>query len=463
MTDAPSISHALQEVLRCAGLPESNAAQVSFSGRDPVFPTQYKAVTAGSAALGALALAMADIREIQTGQRPSIHIDAGGAAASLRGSKYVWLDGNRPIARDTMAGFYRAAHDRWNYFHCAHPPHQAALLKVLGTLPNKEEVAAAAARWDAFELENAVHEAGGLAPVVRTPQEWRTLPNTLAVAAEPLVKIEKIGESEPIPLPTGGPGVLSGIKMLDLTRVLAGPTCGRMFAENGADVLKITCDRHPDTEGLEWGTGYGKRKLTLDISSPPDKASFIELLKECDVFSQAYRPCALAQLGFGPDQVKALRPGIVYVNLNAFGYTGEWRMRRGYDTVVQAASGMAHVSGRGGAPKFLSMSALDYTAGYLLTFGALVALKRRQETGGSYAVKVSLARCAEWLMSMGLHDSETADSGLETPDISDWLVEVPTPLGKLKRLRPIIRYSDECMNQLPQWRDSAGTAAGWHA
>lgn len=457
------MQQALQEILRSAGLPESRAGDVQFTGSDPVYRTQYKVATGGSAALGAVAIAMADIREAQTGKRPAIAIDANGATASLHSTKYARItDGNSPIRRKAVTGFYRAANGRWNYFHCANPPHEEALLKVLGVPADREKVAEAAAKWDAFALEDAVDKAGGVAPAVRTPEEWRALPNTASLAAEPLVDIQKIGESAPVPLPKGGERPLSGLKVLDLTRVLAGPTSGRLLAESGADVLKITCNRHPDSAAMELDTGYRKRKATLDIATAEGKAQFTELMKNCDVFSQAYRPGSLAKLGFGHDQVKAIRPGIIYASLNAFGHTGAWKMRRGFDTVVQSASGMAYTSGRGKEPQLTPVSALDYIGGYLMTFGVLVALKRRHEEGGSYAVNVSLGRCEEWLVSMGLHDLATADAGAEElADIAQWLIEVQTPAGKLQRLRPIIKYSEEMMNELISWRDPGQPGAVW--
>ena len=453
----------LVDVLTEVGLPRDKASDVRFIGNEPVYCTQFKVATAGAASLGAMAIAMADIREAQTGKRPSIAIDVRGATASLRSSKYVRVDGKGPAERTAVSGYYRAANERWNYFHCNHPPHQLALLKVLGVPADKAKVAEASAKWDAFKLEDAVREAGGLAPAVRTRQEWDALPNTPALKGEPLVDIRKIGDCPPVPLPDGnGERPLSGLRVLDLTRVLAGPTCARMLAEAGADVLKITCERHPDSPFHEWDTGYRKRKATLDIATPAGKEQFANLMKSCDVISQAYRPGALTNLGFGPEQAMKLRPGIIYASLNAFGHTGEWKMRRGFDTVVQAASGMAIVSGRSGDPKMTPVSALDYITGYLFAFGVLVALKRRHEVGGSYAVNVSLARCQEWLVSMGLHDKGVADSAFEElPEIASWLTEVETPLGVLRRLRPVVQYSDESMNQLVSWPSSGKTGAVW--
>lgn len=463
LQESAAITQALGDVLRCAGLPPSRAAEVQFTGTDPVYRTQYKVTTGGSASLGAMAMAMADIREVQTGRRPSVVIDARATTASLRSSRYVRImDGNTPTRREAVSGFYRTANGRWNYFHCANPPHEQALLRVLGVDRDKAKVAEAASKWDAFALEDAVDRAGGVAPVVRTPEEWRALPNTASLAAEPLVDIQKIGDSAPVPLPKGDGRPLTGLRVLDLTRVLAGPTCARLLAESGADVLKILCERHPDSAAMELDTGYGKRKATLDIATPEGKAQFTELVKHCDVLSQAYRPGALDSLGFGRDQVAAMRPGVVYVSLNAFGYTGPWRGRRGFDTVVQSAAGMAYTSGRGKEPLFTPVSALDYISGYLMTFGVLVALRRRHEEGGTYAVNVSLARCQEWLVAMGLHDLDTADAGSEElAEIAQWLVEVQTPMGRLQRLRPIVRYSEASMNELMDWRGSGPGGAVW--
>jgi len=458
------INAALQSILRCAGMNEDTGNGIRFLGSDPVFRTQYRVGTAGSAALAAVGLAMADIRQLQTGQRPDIEIDVRGATACLRSIKYAQLNGLPPAERSAkVTGFYRAAEGRWIYFHCNHPPHLRALLRVLGVADDRDQVAAAALRWNAFELEQAVDTAGGCAPVVRTPDEWKALPNTPILAAEPPVDIRKIGDSAPIPLPSGE-RPLSGLRVLDLTRVLAGPTCGRLLAEAGADVLKITCAKHPDSAALELDTGYAKRTATLDLASPEGKAQFTQLMRQCDVFSQAYRPGALAGMGFSQDEVMALRPGIIHASLNAYGYTGPWKGRRGFETVVQSASGMAWITGRGKEPQFVPVSSLDYMTGFLMNFGVLVALKRRHLEGGSYSVNVSLARVCEWLLGMGMLDIDVADTGSEElAEIERWLIEVPTPRGQLKRLRPIIGYSEPLLNELPVWNATTASGAVWAA
>lgn len=457
------IHAAMREILRCGDLASDLGDAVRFTGEDPVFPTQYRVGTAGAAALGALAVAMANLRERQTGRRPDVAIDVRDAAASLRGSRYVRIDGKQERSPEAVTGFYRVADGRWNYFHCNAPVHQRKLLEVLGVPAERSRVAAAALGWNTYDLEEAVDVAGGCAPAVRTPEEWRALPNTAALAAEPLVDIRKIGDSAPIALPAGG-RPLSGIRILDLTRVLAGPTSGRLLAEYGADVLKITSEQYPDYPALELDTGYGKRKATLDIASSPGRERFESVVRQCDVFSQAYRQDAMVGLGFAPEQVAARRPGIVYVSLNAYGFTGPWRGRRGFDTVVQSASGMAHVSGRGKEPQLMPVSSLDYLAGYLMTFGALVALHRRAEQGGSYCVKISLARASEWLTGLGLMDPAVLDSTPEelgAHELARLLINVTTPRGRLTRLRPVIRFSEAMLNELPEWRIAAESGAVW--
>ena len=455
---------ALHSILQCAGVAPDLADNVKFVGQDPVFPTPYRIGAADAASLAAVGLALADLRTRHGAQPARVEIDVRAAAASLRSSVYVQIDGKPGRAPlKSVHGFYPAAAGRWNYFHCNQPPHLRALLRVLGVPAERERVADVVSRWDAFELENAVNEAGGCAPAVRTPDEWRALPNTDAVAREPLIEIVRFADSPPMPVPPAD-RPLRGIRALDLTRVLAGPTCGRLLAEYGAEVLKITCERYPDAPDMELDTGYGKRTAMLDIASPAGRKRLESLLSECDVFCQAYRLGALDALGFSRERVAALRPGIVYASLNAFGFTGPWRGRRGFDTVVQSASGMAYVSGRGKEPRLMPVSSLDYVTGYLLTFGVLVALTRRAEQGGSYAVNVSLARTSEWISSMGLLDTPVVDAAspeLASDELARWLIDVQIPHGRLTRLRPIIRFSDGALEELPVWRTPPATDASW--
>jgi len=455
----------LQEILRLGGMPVSLADHAHFTGGDPVFQTPFRIAVTGAAALGAVGLMLAQLRELQSGARSDVLVDARSAAVSMRSTYYILVDGkpgrNPP---ESVGGFYRTASGRMIYFHCNFPWHQEAILRVLKVPADCAKVAEAVSRWDCFELEAAVEEAGACAPVVRTREEWAALPNTATLAREPLVEIRKIGDSKPMALaPEGRP--LSGMRVLDFTRVIAGPSCCRLLAEYGADVLKIGSKRRPDSAANETDTAYGKRKAILDLRSPDGRAQLDELVRRCDVFCQAYRRGAMSGLGFSPERVAELRPGIVYTSLTAFGYTGPWAGHRGFDTVVQPASGMAMLQGGSlDTPELTPVSALDYLAGYLMTFGTLVALKRRAEFGGSYSVNVSLARVCEWLLSQGLIPADQVKAtpkDLRGDELAPMLVTVPSPLGQLTRMRPVIRFSDGAYSDLPPWRAFHVPRAVW--
>jgi len=243
---------------------------------------------------------------------------------------------------------------------------------------------------------------------------------------------------------------LSGVRVLDLTRVLAGPTCARTLAEHGADVLKITGPHLPNIGYQEYDTGHGKLSAHLDLREQKDLETLRGLVRESDVFSQGYRPGTLGKRGLSPEALAQLRPGIVYVSLSAFSHVGPWATRRGFETVVQTVSGITSRQGElfpgdGPGPQFYPVSAIDYLTGYLMAFGALVALGRRTREGGSWLVRISLAQTGRWLVGRG----EVPDSGLEdvpkefTPaELQRWGIASDTPAGRLHHLGPVVRLSE---------------------
>src|SRR6202023_2574200 len=199
---------------------------------------------------------------------------------------------------------------------------------------------------------------------------------------------------------------LSGIRVLDLTRVLGGPTCARTLAEHGADVLKITASHIAARDDQEYDTGHGKLSARLDLRQPQDLDTLKGLVREGDVFSQGYRPGTLGNRGLSPEELAAIRPGLVYVSLCAFSHAGPWASRRGFDTVVQTVSGITSrqaeiVPGKTPGPQFCPVSAIDYCTGYLMAFGAMVALTRRAREGGSWLVRISLAQVGKWIVDLG--------------------------------------------------------------
>src|SRR5204863_4257748 len=349
-------------------------------GADPVLPTPFRIGAAGAATLAASGLAAAELWQVRTGRRQQVTVDIRQATAALRSGHYLQLAGTDVSSeRNTVMGFYPTRDGRWSYLHCNFPNHRAAALGVLGVPEDREAVARTVATWNAADLEEAIIAAKGAGGMARTQSEWSKHPQGAAVAALPLMEIVRIADSAPEPLPTGD-RPLSGIRVLDLTRVLAGPTCARTLAEHGADVMKITAAHLPNLGYQELDTGHGKLSAELDLRAPGNVDILRGLVRKADVFSQGYRPGTLANRGLSPEELAAIRPGLVYVSLCAFSHAGPWASRRGFDTVVQAMSGMAVrqaevLAGPTAAPQFYPVSAIDYCTGYLLAAAAMVALK----------------------------------------------------------------------------------------
>jgi crotonobetainyl-CoA:carnitine CoA-transferase CaiB-like acyl-CoA transferase len=354
-----------------------------------------------------------------------------------------------PTDRNTIMGVYPAKRGRWSYLHCNFPNHREAALEVLGVPEDRDAVREAVAGWDALELEEAIIAARGAGGMVRTMDEWAKHPQAAAIASLPLMEIVQIGASRPEPLPAGD-RPLSGVRVLDLTRVLAGPTCARTLAEHGADVLKITAAHLPNIGYQEYDTGHGKLSANLDLRQPKDLETLRGLIREGDVFSQGYRPGTLGDRGLSPEALAQLRPGIVYISLCAFGHVGPWASRRGFDTVVQTVSGITHRQGQlfpGAAPgpQFYPVSAIDYLTGYLMAFGAMLALGRRAREGGSWLVRISLAQTGRWLVGRGeVPECELEDvpKDFTAGELKGWTTVSDTPMGRLGHLAPVVRLSE---------------------
>jgi len=441
---------ALCTLLPIAGWPEERVRAVEFTGgTDPILPTPFRIGETSAAALAAVGLAVAHLWELRTGRRQEVAVDTRQATASLRSGRYMQIDGARvSTERNPVMGVYPAKNGRWSYLHCNFPNHRAAALHVLGVPENREAVRHAVAQWDALELEEAIIAANGAGGMARSMDEWAQHPQAAAITSLPLMEIVKIGDSPPQALPNGN-RPLSGVRVLDLTRVLAGPTCARTLAEHGADVLKITGPHLPHLGYQEYDTGHGKLSAHLDLREPTDLEILRGLVREADVFSQGYRPGTLGKRGFSPEALAQLRPGIVFVSLSAFSHIGPWASRRGFDTVVQTVSGITSRQGElfpgaSPGPQFYPVSAIDYLTGHLMAFGAMVALARRVHEGGSWLVRISLAQTGRWLVGRGeVSETEFKDVPKEfTPEeLERWSMTTDTPVGRLQHLRPVVRLS----------------------
>jgi len=433
------------KLLQIAGMSPSTADALELTGTGPIFPTRYNLVPPGAAAMSAAGLAAADLWKLKTGRQQQVRLSAHAAAAALRSTRYLRVEGEKPPEDpDNITGFYPLRDGRWMYLHCNFFNLRDANVRVLGVLPKKDAVTEAVAKWDGLELEDAIFAAGGACGFVRSEEEWRATPQMHTVARLPLLEIIKIGEAPPRPLPEGGDQPLSGVRVLDFTRVIAGPTCARTLAEHGADVLRVTRKDLADSGWSDFDTCIGKLNTHIDLRDPAGDAKLRELIRTCDVFSQSYRPGTLARRGYSPEALAKMRPGIVYVTLSAWGHEGPWSGRRGYDTVVQSANGFAF-QGETARPKFLPVAAQDYVVGYLLAYGAMVALGRRAREGGSWFVRASLAGAGHFIRQHGLVDPaiyESLPDELTAGELEPLLTEHDSPVGRLTHLKPAVEMSE---------------------
>jgi len=456
----------LRQILAVAGIDPERANDVSMTGADPVLPTPFPMAGAGAAALGAVGLAAAALWQARGGNAQTIAIDLRHAALAMRAGTYLVRGSDSgAVEWDPISGFYQGRDGRWIQLHCQFPHFRDGVLAMFGCENDRDAVAHAISARDIPELEDDLAGRGLPGFMVRTADEWAAHGQGQAVAGLPLLEIERIGDAPPEPLGAGS-RPLSDINVLDLTRVIAGPTVGRTLAEHGAEVLRISGPGLPFLEPLVIDTGHGKRAAELDLGTLDGRHQLQALAKSAHVFSQSYRPGALAARGFGPDDLAAIRPGIVCVSLDAWSRAGPWAARRGYDTLVQSATGLAYAQGTVGQPKHLPGSPLDYISGYLGAFGAMVALERRTREGGSWHVRLSLAQTAHWFKGLDrvAFDGDPRDLAVPAPeDFGIERLKADTAWGPIRFLGPVLRMSETP----PRWdravRPLGSDTASWPA
>jgi crotonobetainyl-CoA:carnitine CoA-transferase CaiB-like acyl-CoA transferase len=423
-----------------AGLDSVALERVALTGEEPALPSSFRIGAGAQAVIAAATLAAAEVWRRRGGPDARVGVAMRHAALEFQSEHHLRLDGQRLGERwDGIAGTYRCGDGRWLRLHTNFPHHRAGVLRVLDCAGEREAVAAALHRWTAFEFEQAAAEAGLCVTAMRSFAEWDAHPQGAATAMLPPLRIERIGDAPPVPLPAPGDRPLSGLRVLDLTRVIAGPVGGRTLAAHGAEVLHITAPHLPAFEQLVLDVNRGKRAAHLDLRQESDRAALRGLITGTDVFVQGYRPGAVAAHGFAPAALAKLRPGIVYVSLSAYGEVGPWAARRGFDSLVQTASGFNHAeaeaAGLADAPKVLPCQALDHASGFLIAFGALAALLRRAEQGGSWLVRVSLAGTGRWLRGLGRLPHGLAAPAPAEAEIEALLEESASGFGRLRAIR----------------------------
>jgi crotonobetainyl-CoA:carnitine CoA-transferase CaiB-like acyl-CoA transferase len=450
----------LIELWRDAGLDDEALEDIAFTGSEPVLPSSFAVGTAAQAAIGAAALAAAVLWRLRGGRRQRVSVEMRDAAIEFRSERYLRVDGKDPDDHhDPIAGLYRCGDGRWARLHTNLPHHRDGLLQLLGCDHDKAAVQRALERWPAEALESAAAEAGLVVAACRSFAEWDGHAQGRAIAGLPVFSIEQIDAAPEFKF---GPGQrpLAGLKVLELTHVIAGPVSGRVLAGHGAEVLLITAAHRPSMLPLVIDTGRGKLSAHIDLRQGSGRATLAGLVRQADVFIQGYRPGALAGQGFGPEEVARLRPGIVYASLSAYGHAGPWAPRRGFDSLVQTASGLnlAEAEAFGSSePRPLPAQALDHATGYLLAFAIMAALKRRAQQGGSWQVRVSLAQTGHWLRQLGRIDGmHCRDPGFE--DVRDRLHQTPSGFGQLTA----VRHAAVMSETPPHWV-RASVPLGTHA
>src|SRR5215217_234213 len=448
MTSANS-REALAALWGLAGQPQAALDAVTLTGSEPVLPSSFAIGTAAQATIAASALAAAELWRLRTGRMQRVSIDMRDAAIEFRSERYMRLNGEPPKELwDKIAGLYRCADGRWVRLHTNFPHHRDGVLKLLGCDYTREAVQRALDGWEAEKFETAAAEAGLVVSMARSFAEWDAHPQGRAVASLPAFTIEKIGEAPPQPLPAGD-RPLSGIRVLDLTRVIAGPVCGRTLAVHGADVLLVTAPHLPATEVFVIDSGRGKLSTSIDLREASGREALERLLRDADVFVQGYRPRAIAEHGFGPEGAARIRPGLIYVSLCAYGHEGPWAERHGYDSLVQTANGFNDAEAQAFAatePKALPCQSQDHGTGYLMAFAAMTALARRAGEGGTWHVRLSLAQTGTWLRQLGRID------GMSCPDptfddVHDRLEDSRSGFGRLTA----VRHSAQMSETAPRW------------
>lgn len=417
-------------------------ARVSTVVREGALTARLPVRELARACVGACALAGAELGARRAGlaEVPRVRVDDGAVATAFVSERHLLVDGRAPVTFAPLSRFWRTA-DGWVRTHANYPHHRARLLRTLGTGLSEDPatVGAALAERSAREVEEAVYAAGGLAVALRTPEEWAAHEQAAEIARRPLVESERwhTARARALPPLEGTPLLpAAGLHVLDLTRVIAGPVATRTLALLGADVLRVDPPHLPELPDQHADTGFGKRSATLDLAT--DRRTFEELLAAADVVVTGYRPGALDRFGLSPEALVERRPGLVVAQLSAWGAYGPWAGRRGFDSLVQVATGIAVIEGSAERPGALPAQALDHGTGYLLAAAVLRALTEQSSEGYGQVVRLALARTAAWLTG-GVRSVE-GEAGAAYGDPDPWLTEADSGIGRLRYALPPVSF-----------------------
>jgi len=423
-----------------AGDPGATPPAVSLTGEESVLPGHFRIPAMATASIAAATLSAGELLRLRGIEPGTVSVDTRHAAAAFRSEQLLRIDGEpAPSPWGRIAGDYRAS-DGWIKLHCNTPRHEAAVCWSLGVPAVRDSVAKTVAAKTVAEVESAVVTAGGAAAFMRSREDWLAHPQGQAVAGLPLVELNRIGDAPKRTL-FDSDRPMGGVRVLELTHVLAGPVAGRVLAAHGANVLHIGAVHLPRIPMLTMDTGQGKRSAFVALDTEGGRAKLKKLIARADVLVQSFRPGALARMGLGPEQLAELRPGLVVADISAYGWQGPWARRRGFDSLVQMSSGIAQEYADD-APAPLPAQALDHATGWLTAAAVMTAVRRSVQEGGSWHARLSLAGTGRWLDSLGRKDPEPSEV-----DFSDLLETVDSDFGRMTR----VRMAGELPGAQPYW------------
>ena len=427
---------------------------VTFTGEDPILPSRHRLGAIVSMAMMAPAVGTQVLHRMRGGATQDLSVDLRKGIChthpfvafhpSVGGYPYQMLFAD-PRVNPMLFGMFPTKDGRWYLPTAAYPHMVPDWLGLLGCSLNERSVTEAIAKWNAQELEDAAADRGMIGSICRTPEEWLAHEQGGLLARTPMIEIVKIGDSAPeMPKSLVADRPLSGFRVASFTHVIAGQVVGRTLAEHGAEILHLT---RPEFEyDVGWiDTTPGFRSAWMDLTKKDYAAKGREILRGADVLVENYRGRKLANLGFSAEEVAALRPGIVYASIRAFGWEGPWAQRGGFDMDANCCTGYTVLEGTRDKPELPPTKILnDYVAGYLTACGVLAALKLRAEQGGSWHVRTSLSRFSMWYSQLGLLEREELARGLADPThklVPPRGVTLDTAFGEVSRLEPGIEFS----------------------
>lgn len=449
MTMTQTERAALADVLEPLGLPLAELATTArYKGDEPPLDTDLALALAARTAVLAQAVATAEFGAMRGLPAQGVSLDRNAAVYALCCGLFQSCYGQDMTmasgAAAPLSDFYLTRDGRWFHPMGTYPGLRDGALALLDCANTPAAIARAVAERDGPELEEAFAAANLAGAMVRSREEWTAHPQGVALAAAPLVTVEKIAEGDPEPL-SAGAQPLSALRVLDFTHVIAGPILTRTLAEQGVDCLRISAPAHADPQAFLLETGWGKRAAYLDFNRPGDLERMRNLALSGDVFVQSWRPGAMADFGLTAEELAAGlpagHPGLVHVSVDSWGRTGPWAGRKGFEQLAQSVTGVALEEGQGGKPRYVPTGLLaDYLAAYLGATGTIVALMRRAREGGSYRVHVSLAKVTMWAQNLN-GPGRRAAAPFPTAAGLPPSIECESPFGLLRHLAPFAQYS----------------------